>query len=124
WRFQASANYQDIAPLATAADTLVTNAQVASSLGRNFAACGTRVPCTATVTADVVLPNTYFRESRLHQLDLRVARIFRLPRGGRIEPQLDIFNLTNANDVLVMTTRLGPAWRNATGVLAPRVLRL
>src|SRR5207237_2700867 len=25
WRFQASANYQDIAPLATAADTLVTN---------------------------------------------------------------------------------------------------
>ena len=123
WRFQASANYQDMPPLATAADALVTNAQVASSLGRNLAACGTRVPCTATVTADVVLPNTYLQESRLHQIDLRFSRIFRLPRGGRIEPQFDIFNLTNANDVLVMTTRLGPAWRNATGVLAPRVLR-
>ncbi|HEY3161527.1 MAG TPA: carboxypeptidase regulatory-like domain-containing protein [Vicinamibacterales bacterium] len=123
WRFQASANYQDMPPLATAADALVTNAQAASSLGRNLAACGTRVPCTATVTADVVLPNTYLQESRLHQIDLRFSRIFRLPRGGRIEPQFDIFNLTNANDVLVMTTRLGPAWRNATGVLAPRVIR-
>ena len=123
WRFQASANYQDLPPLATAADALVTNAQVASSLGRNLAACGTRVPCTATVTADVVLPNTFLQESRLHQVDLRFSRVFRLPRGGRIEPQFDIFNLTNANDVLVMTTRLGPAWRNATGVLAPRVLR-
>ncbi len=123
WRFQASANYQDMPPLATAADTIVTNAQAATSLGRNLAACGTRVPCTATVTADVVLPNTYFQEPRLHQLDLRLSRIFRLPRGGRVEPQFDIFNLTNSNSVLVMTTRLGPAWRNATGILAPRVLR-
>lgn len=44
-------------------------------------------------------------------------------RGGRIEPQIDMFNVANSNSILVMTTRLGPAWRNATGVLAPRVVR-
>ena len=123
WRFQASANYQDMPPVPTAADTVVSNTAVASSLGRNLAACGARVPCTSTVTVDVVLPNTYYQEPRLHQLDLRFSRNFRLPRGGRMEPQFDIFNLTNSNSVLVMTTRLGPAWRNATGVLAPRVIR-
>jgi hypothetical protein len=124
WRgFQASATYQDLPPIPTAADMVVTSAAAAASLGRNLAACGTRVPCTATATADVILPNTYFQESRLHQLDLRFSRTFRLPRGGRLEPQFDIFNATNSNDVLTITTRLGPAWRNATTVLAPRVLR-
>jgi len=71
-----------------------------------------------------VINNIYFQEPRLHQLDLRFTRRVRLPRGGMIEPQIDIFNLTNSNSILVMTTRLGPAWRNATGVLAPRVIRL
>jgi len=123
WGFQASANYQDMPPVPTGADTVVTNAQAAASLNRNLAACGTRVPCTATTTADVVLNNTYFQEPRLHQLDLRFTRRIRLPRGGMIEPQIDIFNVTNSNSILVMTTRLGPAWRNATGVLAPRVIR-
>ena len=75
------------------------------------------------MTVDVVLPNTNYQEPRLHQLDLRFSRTFQLPRGGSIEPQFDIFNATNSNSVLTMTNRFGPAWRNATGVLAPRVLR-
>ena len=40
-----------------------------------------------------------------------------------MQPQFDIFNVTNSNAVLGLNTRLGPAWRNATAVLAPRVLR-
>ena len=83
-------------PVATAADALATNAQAAVPLDRNLAACGTRVPCTATTTTDVVLNNTYFQEPRLHQLDLRFTRKIRLPRGGIIEPQIDIFNVTNS----------------------------
>ena len=66
----------------------------ATSLGRSLAACGTRVPCTSTVTVDVVLPNINYQEPRLHQLDLRFSRTFQLPRGGSIEPQFDIFNAT------------------------------
>jgi hypothetical protein len=41
-----------------------------------------------------------------------------------MEPQLDVFNLLNANQVLVMTTRYGAAWQNANSILAPRVFKL
>jgi hypothetical protein len=53
---------------------------------------------------------------------LRFSRAFQIGRN-RIQPQFDIFNVTNANPVLTMTTRVGPAFRNATAVQAPRVLR-
>jgi hypothetical protein len=46
------------------------------------------------------------------------TRIIRLPRGGRIEPQFDIFYVTDSNAVLVITTQLGACGRHATGVLA------
>jgi outer membrane receptor protein involved in Fe transport len=42
----------------------------------------------------------------------------------RIEPQFNIFNLTNANDVVSLTTRYGPSWQNVTGVLPPRMVKL
>jgi hypothetical protein len=58
-----------------------------------------------------------------HQLDLRFSRSFRLPGGRWVQPQFDIFNVTNSNPVLTMTTRLGAAFHIATGIQAPRVLR-
>ena len=57
------------------------------------------------------------------QLNVRLSRSVRV-RGLRVEPQLDVFNLTNANQVLGMTTRYGAAWQNATSILAPRVFKL
>ena len=71
----------------------------------------------------MVLPNTFYQEPRTQQLDLRFSRTFRLPRGGRIQPQFDIFNVTNSNAVLGQNAALGPAWRNAIFVLEPRVLK-
>jgi hypothetical protein len=47
-----------------------------------------------------------------------------LNNGTRIEPQFNVFNLTNANDVVSMTTRYGAAWQNVTGVLPPRMVKL
>jgi len=76
-----------------------------------------------TATVDVVLNNTYYQEPRWHQLDLRFSRSFQLAGGRRVQPQFDIFNVTNSNPVLTMTTRIGPSFRNATAVQAPRVLR-
>jgi hypothetical protein len=123
WNLQASANYQNLAPISTPANAAYTNAAIAPSLGRNLAACGARVPCTSQAVVDIVLPNTHFTEPRLHQIDLRFSRIFRLSRGGTIQPQFDIYNVTNANSVLAINTRIGPVFNNATAILGARVLR-
>ena len=48
--------------------------------------------------ANIVLPNTYYLEPRLQQLDLRLSRSFRLSGGVRIQPQVDFFNVLNSND--------------------------
>jgi hypothetical protein len=124
WGVQVSANYQNIAGISEIANAVYNNAAVATTLGRSLAACGTRVPCTSTITVDVIPNNIHYREPRSQQIDLRFSRIFRLPNNGRIQPQLDIFNITNGNSVLALNGRIGPAWRNATAILAPRVLRV
>jgi hypothetical protein len=124
WGLQVSANYQNIAAIPEIANAVYTNAAVATTLGRSLAACGTRVPCTSTITVDVIPNNISYREPRTQQIDLRFSRVFRLPNNGRVQPQLDIFNITNSNSVLALNGRVGPAWRNATAILAPRVVRI
>ena len=42
----------------------------------------------------------------------------------RVEPQFNIYNMTNASDVVSQTTRYGTAWQNVTGVLPPRMVKL
>jgi outer membrane receptor protein involved in Fe transport len=42
----------------------------------------------------------------------------------RVEPQFNIYNLTNANDVVSQTTRYGASWQNVTGLLPPRMVKL
>ncbi len=125
WQLQASANYQNLAPIPTAANAAISNVAIVPSLGRDLAACGARTgaACTAQVVANIVLPNTYYLEPRLNQLDLRFSRLFRIPNGGTIQPQVDFFNLFNANSVLGITTRLGPRYNVPTGVLDPRVVK-
>src|SRR5215510_11783704 len=122
WNLQLSGTYQDSSPIPTTAGFVATNAQIAPTLGRNLGACGTRVPCTATSTVELIPAGTFYRESRIRQLDIRVTRNFR--RGGvRLQPQMDLYNLFNSNPVLAMTTRYGAAWENATSVLNPRTVK-
>jgi hypothetical protein len=125
WDLQASANYQNINGIPTAADAAISNVAVAPSLGRDLAACGARTgaACTSTVTANIVLANTYYSEPRLQQLDLRLSRSFRLSRGVRIQPQVDFFNVMNSNAVLGIFTRLGPSFNIPNNVLDPRMLK-
>jgi hypothetical protein len=124
WQLQASANYQNLAPIATAANAAISNVGVVPSLGRDLSACGARTgaACTAQVVANIVLPNTYFLEPRLQQLDVRFSRVFRWT-GGSIQPQVDFFNVFNSSDVLGITTRLGPRFNVPSGVLDPRVVK-
>ena len=124
WALQGSVVYQNIPPIPTTASYVPTNTQIAPSLGRNIAACGVRNPCTSNGTAFELIPlNTYFREPRNTQVDLRLGRTFRTGRT-RIMPALDLFNLMNSNPVLTMTTRYGAAWQNVTGVLPPRMIKI
>ena len=111
WGIQTAANMQNLTGIPVAASYVATNAQVAPSLGRNLAACGTRVPCTATtalnpyylgatITSGTILmePNKVF-EDRLTQVDIRFAKTVNV-RKVRIQGMFDIYNLFNASDVL------------------------
>jgi len=120
WQLQASAVYQNLPGVPRAASYVAPNAEIAPSLGRNLAACPNATgPCNATALVDLVEPNTLF-EPRGSQLDLRVSKIFRFGRS-RVQGNVDVYNATNASDVLSLNNRYGPQWWNAIGILAGRV---
>ena len=123
WQVRTSLTYQNVAGIPLTASYVASNADVQPSLGRNLAACRVAAVCTATTLVDLMPNNQVYREGRNTQLNVRLSRIVRV-RGLRLEPQLDVFNLTNANQVLGMTTSYGAAWQNATSILAPRVFKL
>lgn len=113
--FRTSAIYQNVSGIAILASHSVTTAEVARSLGRPLSG-GAR-----SVTIDLVAPNTMF-EPRLQQLDLRFSRIFGLPKG-RVAVNFDLYNVGNANAVLVQNGRFGPVWRNAIQVMPGRLMK-
>jgi hypothetical protein len=115
---RVSGTYQNIGGIPTTASYVVTSAMVAGSLGRALSGGGN-----ATRTVDLIRPNSFYPEGRGMQIDFRLSRRFVL-NGTRIEPQFNVFNLTNSNDVVSLTTRYGPAWQNVTGVLPPRMVKL
>lgn len=55
-------------------------------------------------------------------VDFRVSKDFDLG-GGRIEGSLDIFNLLNANHVLLQTEEIGSTFGRPSRILAPRIVR-
>jgi hypothetical protein len=50
--------------------------------------------------------------------------MFRFGQAGRVQGNLDIYNLFNANNVLNMTTRFGPAWLNAIQIMGGRLAKV
>ncbi|HEU5258561.1 MAG TPA: carboxypeptidase regulatory-like domain-containing protein [Vicinamibacterales bacterium] len=116
---RVSGTYQNIGGIPTTASYVVNNAMVAGSLGRPLSGGGN-----PTRTLDLIRPNSFYPEGRGNQIDFRLSRRFALSNGTRIEPQFNVFNLTNANDVVSMTTRYGAAWQNVTGVLPPRMVKV
>ena len=120
--FRVSATYQNIGGIPITANHVVTNAQVAPSLGRNLGQCGVAAVCNGTAVIELIEPGTMY-ENRLSQLDLRFTRIFRFGRS-KLNGNVDIFNILNANTVLGITTRYGPSWLVPTAVLGGRVMKL
>src|SRR6185295_20290717 len=106
----------------TGADIVVTNAQIAPSLGRNLSACGTAATCNANVTFDLVPLLTMF-EPRVQQVDLRFTKAIRLSTA-RIKGNIDIANLLNTANVLNVNRRYGPTWLNVLQTLGGRMVKL
>ena len=114
--FEVSATFQDLPGIPITASHVLTNAEIAPSLGRNLSA-GAR----GTATIELIEPGT-MREDRRRQLDLRLARSMRFG-GTRVLGTFEVFNALNASSVLQMTTRYGSAWLRPSEILAARILK-
>ncbi len=57
-------------------------------------------------------------------IDLRFSRPFALPAGMTIEPQVDVFNITNNDAIVSMVNDIGPRLGYPSEILAPRIFRL
>lgn len=107
--FAVSATFQNLSGAPIEANYNATNAEIAPSLGRNLAACGTRVPCTATTTVPLIAPMTQFLPRRT-QLDVRLTKTLRL-RKVRVQANVDVYNALNSSAIVAINSTYGPAWQ-------------
>ena len=115
WGLQASATYQTLpGPQITA--SWAAPASAVSGLGRDLSG-GAR-----SVNVALISPGTKYGD-RMNQVDFRLAKNFRAAEL-RIQPQLDLYNLFNANSVLVVNNTYGPSWQTPTALLAGRIVKL
>jgi hypothetical protein len=113
--FIVSGIFQNLSGAPYEAYYTATNAEIAPSLGRNLAACGTRtVGCTATALVPLLTTLTQF-EPRRTVLDLRLSKVFSVGAQARLKANIDVYNLTNNGSVLVPNNNYGPFWRQAGG---------
>jgi hypothetical protein len=73
-----------------------------------------------------MVPDTTRFEDRLHQMDIRFTRSFRVAKF-RVRGNGDLYNLFNASDVLNMTTRYaganGGQWLRPLQILGGRMFK-
>ncbi len=123
WGLQVAGTFQNLPGLPITASYVASNAQVASSLGRNLSACGAAATCTATATvAHLFEPNTRF-EKRLTQFDVRLSKRLQLGRA-RVTGMFDVYNLFNASTITGLNTRYGAAWLTPTSILPARLFKI
>ena len=107
------------------ASYLVPNSVVRAQLGR-LPAGGT---ATGNQTVQLLNSNQLYAESRLTQVDMRFAKIFRLA-GTRADFGVDLYNLFNVNTATNYDgsydfgTSDGGGWLQPTSIVQPRFVRL
>jgi hypothetical protein len=57
-------------------------------------------------------------------LDMRFSKTVRIGENLKVDPALDIFNLTNSNSIQERVTQMGPTFNRANGILRGRMFRL
>jgi hypothetical protein len=107
--FVVSLVFQNVSGPTITASYAASNAEIAPSLGRNLAACGTRTPCTSTATVPLIVPQTMF-EDRLSRLDLRLAKRLSLGERMRLQANFNVYNLFNGSAISTLNTNYGALW--------------
>ncbi|MGE3179423.1 MAG: carboxypeptidase regulatory-like domain-containing protein [Vicinamibacterales bacterium] len=124
-----SGTLQNLSGIAIEAHAPIANDVIATSLGRNLAACGTRTVCTATATVPLIAPFSMF-EPRRTQLDLRLSKTFGLGDRLRLRANLDVYNVLNGNGVIRINNTYGSRWLTplstaiGSGFLEARLVQL
>jgi hypothetical protein len=116
WGLVPSVALQNLPGVPITASYVAATGEIAPSLGRTLAG-GVR-----SVEFELIDPRVQF-ENRFTQLDLRLARIFRIGQT-RVQGMFDIYNLLNSSPVLGLNTRYGAAWLNAQQILAARMFKV
>jgi len=115
--FVVSGVYQDLSGPAIEATWSAPNSAIAPSLGRNLSGGA------ATATVPLIVPQTMF-EGRIRRLDLRLTKIFNLPRHIRLQANLDAYNAFNSSAIQNLNTTFGSSWLRPFTVLDPRLLQV
>jgi hypothetical protein len=119
---QVSGTYRNLAGPQVSANATFSNAQIRPSLKRDLSSG-------SNVTVNLLEPGTVY-EGRQQQLDLRVAKTFRI-RGKRVQGMLDLYNAQNSDQItswsntygVTTGTNTGSAWRRPTAIIAPRIVK-
>ena len=111
---QTAATVQSLPGPQIAATYSITSAIAAPSLGRNLSA--------GNATVDLIPPGTVYGD-RLNQLDFRASKIFKFSTKARIQGNVDLYNLFNANPVLALNNTYGSAWQRPLQILQGRLLK-
>jgi hypothetical protein len=112
---QVSGTLQSIPGPPLLANFVVTNAVASPSLGRALSGGA------ANVTVPILSPTEMYGERR-NQIDLRLAKVFRLNQT-RLTAGVDIANLTNANPVLTQSAAYA-TWLRPQSILTARFAKL
>ena len=112
-----SVTYVNVAGANILADYAVPNSAIEGSLGRPLSG-GAR-----TATIPLIEPYTQY-EGRRTLLDVRLSKAFDLGAAGRLEANVDLYNLTNANTVINRVDTFGSRWGTPTVILPARMLQV
>ncbi|MGE3513103.1 MAG: hypothetical protein AB7N65_29940, partial [Vicinamibacterales bacterium] len=114
WELQLSGTVLSSPGPEITANYAASSNEVAGSLGRPLASG-------RTTTVPLIEPGTMYGE-RLNQLDLRLAKNFKLSRYT-FRGLLDLYNVFNANTVLALNTTYGPRWLTPLNILPGRFVK-
>jgi hypothetical protein len=115
--FIVSGVYQDISGPAREATWAAPNSLIAQSLGRSLSGGA------LTANVPLMVPQTQF-EGRIRRLDLRLTKMFNMPRHMRFQANLDAYNALNSSAVTSLNTSYGPNWLQPFTILDARILQV
>ena len=77
---------------------------------------------TETIGIPLMPPGSTFLD-RLNQIDISVRKVFTLPNGLRVDAQVDMYNIINADPLIEGTNYFGGSLGNVTRTIQGRFLQ-